>query len=218
MIRLLVAEDHQATRQGLVRLLDTVPDIELVAVAGDGDQAVRLAIRYRPDVILMDLRMPYVDGPEATRRVLEHHPEIQVVILTSCSERGEILRAIDAGAVGYLLKDTEPDELIRGVRAAAHGDSPLAPSVARTLLDYRAAQPSHELTDRETQVLLCVARGLPNKLIARELEISENTVKAHLTTIFHRIGVRDRVQAALWAHEQRIVRIELRPRRISARA
>jgi DNA-binding NarL/FixJ family response regulator len=104
------------------------------------------------------------------------------------------------------------------VRAAANGDSPLAPSVARTLLDYRAAQPSHELTDRETQVLPCVARGLPNKLIARELEISENTVKAHLTTIFHRIGVRDRVQAALWAHEQGIVRIELRPRRISARA
>jgi DNA-binding NarL/FixJ family response regulator len=209
IIRLLVADDHHATRQGLVRLLDTVPDIDVVAVADDGDQAVRLAIRYRPDVILMDLRMPYVDGSEATRRVLGHHPEIQVVILTSFSEREEIIRAIDAGAVGYLLKDVDPQELIRGVRAAANGDSPLAPSVARTLLEYRAAQSSHELTDRETQVLKCVARGLPNKLIARELEISSNTVKAHLTTIFHRIGVNDRVHAALWARDRGIARTEL---------
>jgi DNA-binding NarL/FixJ family response regulator len=210
MIRLLVAEDHPATREGLVRLLDTVLDIDVVAVAGDGDEAVRLAVRYRPDVVLMDLRMPFVDGVEATRRLLGHQPETQVVILTSFSDREEILRAIDAGAVGYLLKDVEPQELIRGVRAAANGDSPLAPSVARTLLEHRTTPPSHELTDRETQVLRCVARGLPNKLIARELEISENTVKAHLTTIFQRIGVTDRGQAALWARDQGIAHVPLR--------
>jgi DNA-binding NarL/FixJ family response regulator len=128
-----------------------------------------------------------------------------VVILTSFSERDEILGALDAGAIGYLLKDAEPDELIRGVRAAAQGDSPLDPKAARTLIGSRSASQSHPLTDREQEVLQLVARGLPNKLIARELGISEKTVKAHLTTVFQRIGVTDRVQAAMWARDHNLV-------------
>lgn len=205
MIRVLLADDHGVVRDGLARLLGSVPDIKVVAAAADGDQAVELAREHRPDVVLMDLRMPGMDGSEATRRLLESDPATHVVILTSFSERDEILGALDAGAIGYLLKDAEPDELIRGVRAAAQGDSPLDPKAARTLIGSRGATQSHPLTDREQEVLQLVARGLPNKLIARELGISEKTVKAHLTTVFQRIGVTDRVQAAMWARDHKLV-------------
>jgi DNA-binding NarL/FixJ family response regulator len=204
MIRVLIADDHGVVRDGLARLLASVADIDVVAAAADGEQAVALAREHRPDVVLMDLRMPGMDGSEATRRLLETDPDIQVVILTSFSERDEILSALDAGAIGYLLKDAEPDELIRGVRAAAQGDSPLDPKAARTLIGSRNAGPSHPLTDREREVLQLVARGLPNKLVARELGISEKTVKAHLTTVFQRIGVTDRVQAAMWARDHNL--------------
>ena len=204
MIRVLLADDHGLVRDGLGRLLASVPDIEVVAVAADGAEAIRLAQEHRPDVILMDLRMPGMDGSEATRRLLEEDPATQVVILTSFSERDEILSALDAGAIGYLLKDAEPDEVIRGVRAAfgASGDSPCA--AARELLGSRSSAPASQLTDREREVLRLVTRGLPNKLIARELGISEKTVKAHLTAIFQRIGVADRVQAAMWARDHHI--------------
>ena len=201
MIRVLLADDHGLVRDGLTRLLGSVPDIEVVATAADGEEAVRLAGEHQPDVILMDLRMPEMDGSEATRRLLEADPTTQVVILTSFSERDEILSALDAGAIGYLLKDAEPDELIRGIRAAAQGESPLAPKAARTLIGSRGTGSGHGLTDREREVLTLVTRGLPNKLIARELGISEKTVKAHLTTVFQRIGVTDRVQAAMWARD-----------------
>jgi DNA-binding NarL/FixJ family response regulator len=204
MIRVLLADDHGLVRDGLGRLLGSVPDIEVVAAAADGDEAIRLAAEHRPDVILMDLRMPGMDGSEATRRLLESDPGTHVVILTSFSERDEILTALDAGAIGYILKDAEPDELIRGVRAAAQGDSPLAPKAARTLIGSRSSAPGHPLSDREREVLQLVTRGLPNKLIARELGISEKTVKAHLTTVFQRIGVTDRVQAAMWARDHHI--------------
>jgi DNA-binding NarL/FixJ family response regulator len=204
MIRVLLADDHGLVREGLSRLLGTVPDIEVVGAAADGHEAVRLAGEHRPDVILMDLRMPGIDGSEATRRVLENDPTPQVVILTSFSERQEVLSALDAGAIGYLLKDAEPDELIRGIRAAAQGESPLAPRAARTLIGSRNSAPSHQLSDREREVLGLVTRGLSNKLIARELGISEKTVKAHLTAIFQRIGVTDRVQAAMWARDHDI--------------
>jgi len=204
MIRVLLADDHGLVRDGLGRLLASVPDIEVVAVAADGAEAIRLAQEHRPDVILMDLRMPGMDGSEATRRLLEEDPATQVVILTSFSERDEILSALDAGAIGYLLKDAEPDEVIRGVRAAAHGESPLAPKAARELLGSRSSAPASQLTDREREVLRLVTRGLSNKLIARELGISEKTVKAHLTAIFQRIGVADRVQAAMWARDHHI--------------
>ncbi len=204
MIRVLLADDHGLVRDGLGRLLASVPDIEVVAAAGDGREAIQLAREHRPDVILMDLRMPGMDGSEATRRLLEDDPATQVVILTSFSERDEILAALDAGAIGYLLKDAEPDELIRGVRAAAHGESPLAPKAAREVLGSRGSVAAPQLTDREREVLRLVTRGLPNKLIARELGISERTVKAHLTTVFQRIGVRDRVQAAMWARDHHL--------------
>ena len=204
MIRVLLADDHGLVRDGLGRLLASVADIEVVAAAADGAEAVQLAREHRPDVILMDLRMPGMDGSEATRRLLEEDPATQVVILTSFSERDEILSALDAGAIGYLLKDAEPDEVIRGVRAAAHGESPLAPKAARELLGSRSSAPASQLTDREREVLRLVTRGLSNKLIARELGISEKTVKAHLTAVFQRIGVTDRVQAAMWARDHHI--------------
>ena len=205
-IRVLIADDHEVVRIGLGRLLEATPDMELVAAAADGEQAVALVAEHAPDVVLMDLSMPNVDGTEATRRIAASDAAARVVILTSFSDREGILDALDAGAVGYLLKDADPDELLRGVRAAARGESPLDPKAASTLLsavhDRRAA--TEELTVREREVLQLVARGMPNKLIARELDISEKTVKAHLTSIFQRIGVTDRTQAALWAQRHRV--------------
>ena len=201
MIRVLLAEDHGLVRAGLERLLATVEDIEVVGGAADGAEAVDLAATTQPDVILMDLSMPGMDGIEATRRIVAARDGVQVVVLTSMNDRERILAALDAGAVGYLLKDSEPDELIGGIRAAARGESPLAPKAARTLLTARAEQERADLSDREREVLRCVSEGMPNKLIARELGISEKTVKAHLTSVFQQIGVTDRTQAALWAKQ-----------------
>jgi DNA-binding NarL/FixJ family response regulator len=205
VIRVLLAEDHSIVRAGLERLLGTTDDIEVVAGAEDGAQAVELAAEHKPDVVLMDISMPHLSGIEATKQIVEANEDVQVVVLTSFADRPQIVAAIDAGAVGYLLKDAEPEEVIRGVRAAAKRESPLAPKVARTLLDARAERPEAQLSEREIEVLRCVAKGLPNKLIARNLGISEKTVKAHLTRIYQQIGVTDRTQAALWARERGIV-------------
>jgi DNA-binding NarL/FixJ family response regulator len=206
MIRLLLAEDHPVVRAGLERLLANEDDIELVGSAGNGEEAVELADRIRPDVVLMDLSMPVMDGIEATSRIVKAHDgAVSVVVLTSFSDREEIMAALDAGASGYLLKDAEPHELLAGVRAAARGEAPLAPKAARAVLVTRAEQrPTDDLSERERDVLRLVAQGLPNKRIARELDISEKTVKAHLTNIFQRIGVTDRTQAALWAQRHRV--------------
>jgi DNA-binding NarL/FixJ family response regulator len=150
----------------------------------------------------MDLEMPVVDGIEATLKIKAVQPEIAVVILTSFSDRNRILRALDAGAAGYLLKDVEPNDLARAIEAAAVGDVPLDPKAARALLSARTtSSPGDALSERERDVLLMVAEGLPNKLIARKLSLSEKTVKAHLTSVFRQIGVTDRTQAALWAVE-----------------
>ena len=200
MIRVLIAEDHAVVRSGLLQLLGNVDDVEVVGAASDGEEAVALAAAERPDVVLMDLEMPGLDGIEATRRIRVADDEVNVVVLTAFSDRRRILDAIDAGAVGYLLKDAEPDELIRGLEAAARGESPLDPKAAQALVSARAERSGEvELTPREHEVLALLCDGLPNKLIARRLEISEKTVKAHLTNIFQRIGVTDRTQAALWA-------------------
>jgi DNA-binding NarL/FixJ family response regulator len=198
-IRVLLAEDHAIVRRGLEQLLATAPDIEVVAAAANGSEAVDLSATHGPDVVLMDLEMPEVDGIEATRRICAAGRS-RVVVLTSFSDSERILAALDAGAVGYLLKDAEPDELLRGVRAAARGESPLTPRAASAVLRARVAQrPVRQLSDRQRTILAMVAAGKQNKHIARELEISEKTVKAHLTAIFQALDVTDRTQAALWA-------------------
>jgi DNA-binding NarL/FixJ family response regulator len=208
-IRVLLADDHQLVRSGLAALLAGTEDIEVVGTAANGVEAVELARATTPDVVLMDLVMPVMDGVEATRRLLREVPSSQVVVLTSFSDQERILGALDAGAIGYLLKDVDPAELIRGVRAAARGESPLHPKAARSLLSSRQAgsppradRPNVELTPREAEVLALLRKGLANKQIARSLGISQATVKAHLTSVFQRIGVTDRVQAAVWAERR----------------
>ena len=206
MIRVLVAEDHAVVRAGLEQLLAGADDVEVVGSAANGAEAVELTGERSPDVVLMDLVMPGVDGIEATRRILELGTGARVVVLTSFSDRNAIMDALDAGAIGYLLKDAEPEELVRGIRAAARGESPLDPKAARELLSARTERaPSAELSPREREVLVLLASGLPNKLIAQRLGISEKTVKAHLTHVFGRIGVTDRTQAALWAQREGLV-------------
>jgi DNA-binding NarL/FixJ family response regulator len=207
MIRVMIADDHLVVRSGLQQLLATFEDVELVASASDGDEAVRVCAEHLPDVALLDLEMPGVDGIEATRRIDEQAPSTRVVVFTSFSDRERILQALEAGAIGYLLKDAEPDELHRGIRAAAIGESPIDPKAAAELLAGRAAsEPGGELSDREREVLVLVASGLANKQIARRLGISEKTVKGHLTRIFQTIGVADRTQAALWAERSGLLR------------
>jgi DNA-binding NarL/FixJ family response regulator len=202
MIRVLAVDDHPLALAGLQQLLASLDDLELVGAAANGDEALSLVTEREPDVVLMDLEMPGKDGIEATRELLARRPRTAVVVLTSFSDRDRILAALDAGAVGYLLKDVGPDELARAIEAAAGGEVPLHPRAARELLAARAFQPM--LSAREAEVLELVAQGMPNKLIARRLEISERTVKGHLTRIFERIGVTDRTQAALWAREHGI--------------
>lgn len=203
MTTVLIVDDHAIVRKGLSDLVAATDDLTVAGTASDGDEAVRLATELDPDVILMDLSMPTTDGVVATRRIVDSHPDARVVVLTSFSEQERIHAALHAGAVGYLLKDAEPDELLRGVRAAARGEAPFSARAATALLPRRGAMRDGDLlTDREREVLLLVVRGLPNKRIARQLGISEKTVKAHLSHVFARIGVTDRTQAALWAQRQ----------------
>jgi DNA-binding NarL/FixJ family response regulator len=204
MIRVLVVDDHLRLRAGLQALLDTAGDIQVVGVAGDGAEAIAVAARTRPEVVLMDVSMPAMGGVEATRRLLERQPEVRVVLLTSFSSEQLLLEAVDAGAVGYLVKDADPQEVISGVRAAAKGYAPISGKVARALLTRRLL-PMESLTERERQVLSLVAAGLPNKQIAARLSIAEGTVKAHLTSAYKRIGVTDRTQAALWARRRGLI-------------
>jgi DNA-binding NarL/FixJ family response regulator len=201
----LLADDHGLVRAGLQELLAAAPDIEVVGAAAGGLEAVELAARERPDVVLMDLSMPGLDGIAATRRIQDESPASEVVILTSFSDRERITDALDAGAVGYLLKDADPGELLRGVRAAAVGESPLSPKAARQLIVSRrreAAPSGTALTEREREILRLLADGHPNKVIARTLGISEKTVKNHVSRIFQAIGVTDRTQAALWVQRR----------------
>jgi DNA-binding NarL/FixJ family response regulator len=204
MIRVLIVDDHAIVRTGLAQLLDTTDDLELAGATGDGEEAVALAAELKPDVVLMDLSMPGTDGVTATARIVAQDPTAHVLVLTSFSDQARILDALQAGAEGYLLKHSEPEVILAGIREVVAGGSPLDPKAARVLLtNRRSPGPELKLTGREQEVLGMIADGLPNKLIARRMGISERTVKAHLTNIYQRLGVTDRTQAALWAQRQR---------------
>lgn len=201
MITVLIADDHRLVRSGLVRLIDSTDDMEVVGEAGDGAQAVEIASTTRPDVVLMDLSMPVLDGVGATRELARTLPESSVVVLTSFGDRQQVSDAIRAGAIGYLLKDCAPEELLAAVRAAAAGQVPLDPRVAGVLLPGRNHEPAPLLSEREQEVLRLAAQGLANKQIGRRLGISDSTVKVHLGNIYRRIGVTDRTSAAMWARD-----------------
>jgi DNA-binding NarL/FixJ family response regulator len=207
MIRVVIADDHHVVRTGLEQLLSTFADVEVVGTASGGEAAVTICAIERPGVVLLDLAMPEVDGIEATRRILAHSPDTKVIVFTSFSDRERIVGALDAGAVGYLLKDAEPAELHRAIVAATRGEAPLHPRAAAQLLADRSTQaPSERLSAREREVLILVARGSANKQIARHLGISEKTVKGHLTHVFQALGVVDRTQAALWAERHGLLK------------
>jgi len=206
VVRVVLVDDHALVRAGLAALLEAAGGIDVVGEAADGEQAVELVRSTLPDVVLMDLSMPVLDGVGATRALLAEHPETQVLVLTSFSDRDRVRDALAAGAIGYLLKDSAPADVVAGVRAAAAQGSPIDPRVARTLLtDGRgpagAGPAGPPLSPRETEVLRLVSQGLANKQIGRALGISERTVKVHLGNVFRRIGVQDRTSAALWARE-----------------
>jgi DNA-binding NarL/FixJ family response regulator len=201
-ITVLLADDHHLVRSGLAGLVDAADGMRVIGQAADGAAAVALAAERAPDVILMDLSMPGTDGVEATRQVLALRPGTRVVVLTSFSDHDRVSAAVAAGAVGYLLKDCEPEELVAAVRSAAQGYSPLDPRVAGALLPSAAApRPADRLSARERDVLRLLARGLANKQIGRELGIAERTVKVHVGHVFRLLGVADRTSAALWARE-----------------
>ncbi|HEY1573787.1 MAG TPA: response regulator transcription factor [Pseudonocardiaceae bacterium] len=201
MIRVLITDDHAIVRAGLAQLLRTTDDLVLAGEASDGTTAIAMAEELQPDVVLMDLSMPGTDGVQATARIVAQNPKVHVLVLTSFSDQARILDALEAGAEGYLLKHSEPEKILAGIRDVVNGGSPLDPKAARVLLTHRrtAEQPGVHLTGREREVLRMVGDGHPNKTIARRLGITERTVKAHLTSVYQRLGVADRTQAALWA-------------------
>jgi DNA-binding NarL/FixJ family response regulator len=202
VIRVIVVDDHAVVRSGLAQFLATTDDIELVSVATNGAEGLEAVAELAPDVVLMDLSMPVMDGVEATRLIAAQHPGSRVLVLSSFSDQTRIVDALSAGAVGYLLKHAEPEEISTAIRSVHAGDSPLDPKAARALLESRRSRLNEPaLTRREREVLMLVRDGLPNKLIARKLAISERTVKAHLTSVFQSLGVTDRTQAALWARD-----------------
>ena len=205
-IRVLLCDDHAVVREGLARLLENTEGIEVAGTAADGEEAVAATLALRPDVVMMDLAMPNLDGVAATRRISAAAPDVRVVVLTSFADNTRILDAIDAGARGYLLKDSDAPEVVRAIRAAARGEAPLDPRVARAVLTRSTTTSSAMagMTAREREVLALLGTGLANKVIARRLGISEATVKAHLTRIFRQIGVSDRTQAAIWAREHKV--------------
>lgn len=204
-VRIVIVDDHALLRAGLSKLLSEVKGFAVVGEAADGADAVAVVGQADADVVLMDLSMPGVDGVTATRQLREARPEISVVILTSFVDREKVQAAITAGAVGYLLKDSEPAEIIAAIEAAARGESPLHPKAARALItpaEPSPAQPTTQLTAREREVLALLGRGLANKQIASRLGISERTVKTHLTRIYNALGVSDRTGAILTLHER----------------
>jgi len=207
MIRVLVADDHPIVRSGIVALLEAAGDVVVVGEAADGAEAVEFALTVTPDLVLMDLRMPVLNGDEATARILAANPTIRVVVLTTYEADESILTAIEAGASGYLLKAAPRDEILAGIRSVARGEVALAPSIAAMLV-RRVTRPTPiALSEREIQVLALVAQGESNQRIATGLFISEATVKTHLVHIFEKLGVRDRTRAVTLAMELGLLKV-----------
>ncbi|MFI6392198.1 response regulator [Nonomuraea sp. NPDC050547] len=202
MIKLLIVDDHPVVREGLRGMLDGDPGLDVVGAAASGDEAVARARELAPDVVLMDLRMPGGDGVSATGRILADHPGIRVIVLTTYESDQDIVRAVEAGAAGYLLKDTSAEDLVAAVYAAARGETVLSPSVATKLVTRMRGPAQQALTPREAEVLALVARGLTNAEAGRRLFISETTVKTHLLRIFGKLGVSDRTAAVTTAMER----------------
>jgi DNA-binding NarL/FixJ family response regulator len=213
VIRVLIADDQALVRAGFRMILDAEDDLMIVAEAADGLQAVEQARRAKPDVVLMDIRMPELDGIEATRRLLEVAPDVRVLMLTTFDLNEYVYDALRAGASGFLLKDVPPEDLAAGIRVVARGDALLAPSITRRLIvEFARAAPAapapprglEDLTERELEVFKLIARGLSNAEIAAELVVSETTVKTHVARVLMKLGVRDRVQAVVLAYESGI--------------
>lgn len=211
-IRVLIADDHPVVRDGLRAMLATQPDIDVVGEATTGPQAVDMVRSLRPQLVLMDLQMPGLDGARATRRIREELDEVHVLVLTTYDTDGDISRAIAAGATGYLLKDAPREELFRAMRLAARGESVLSPGVATRVLDRMRGPAEEALSSREIEVLACLARGLSNRGIARRLHISEATVKTHLLHIFGKLDVDNRTAAVTAAVTRGVIRLD-RPER-----
>jgi two-component system, NarL family, response regulator LiaR len=208
-IRLLITDDHDVVRQGLRFYLRRDPEIEIVGEAADGEEAVQMARNLKPDVVLMDLLMPRMDGIEATERIRAELPEVEVVALTSVLEDAAVTGAIRAGAIGYLLKDTRAEALSDAVKGAAAGQVQLAPeAAARLMREVRVPERPEELTERETEVLVGVAQGRANKEIARNLYVEERTVKAHVSSILRKLSLKSRTQAALYAVRTGLVSLD----------
>jgi NarL family two-component system response regulator LiaR len=210
LIRLLIADDHAVVRQGLRTFLELQEGIEVVAEAADGEEAVAAAEQTKPDVVLLDLVMPRLSGVEAIGRIRDVSPESRVIVLTSFFDDDKLFPAVRAGAAGYLLKDVQPQELVRAIKIVHDGNALLAPEVASRVLNELAAAPERArsadmLTARELEVLELIAHGLPNKVIARELSVSEKTVKTHVSNILGKLGLTDRTQAALYAVREGLV-------------
>src|SRR5215217_5880839 len=208
-IRVLITDDHGVVRQGLRMFLSLDPDIQVVGEAQDGQEALAMARDLEPDVVLMDLLMPVMDGISATGKIRAELPDVEVIALTSVLEDASVTGAVRAGAIGYLLKDTDAEELSRAIRGAAEGRVQLAPeAAARLMREVRAPENPEALTDREAEVLRLLARGKANKQIASGLYVSEKTVKAHVSSILMKLGVHSRTQAALHAVRTGLVSAE----------
>ena len=207
VIRIVIADDHPIFRAGLQGLLSGQTDFEVVGEAANGREAVSVVRQASPDVLLMDLQMPELDGVSATREIKGIAPTTRILILTTYDSDGDILRAVEAGATGYLLKDTPREELFKAIRATARGDSVLSPSVASKLVGRARDPVNRSLSAREIEVLRLVARGISNKIIGKDLRISEATVKTHLLHIFEKLGVDDRTAAVTAAMERGLFRL-----------
>jgi two-component system, NarL family, response regulator LiaR len=209
-IRVLIVDDHAVVRQGLRAFLELQPDVQVVGEAANGDEALAQAKDLLPDIILMDLVMPNVDGVAATRMIRNAVPSIKILILTSFSEDEKVFASIKAGAHGYQMKDVLPNELVKSIRAVFEGEYPLHPDIARKLMNELSTPPAantprHDLTERELDVLRLIAQGKSNKEIAEDLVLSEKTVKTHVSNILQKLHLSDRTQAAVYALKQKIV-------------